>query len=348
MAFKDTLAGLFNPPPIEVGAPDALKAWSQQSKLNFPQQAAQYAMLGQGLKNMFQPAPSFEPIANEYMRAYREKTIPGLLSQHVGSLGGGDFQRAVAQGDVDLASRLAGMKAEFQQHQSDKGREFATNLLNMSTRPTLENVYSPIPFESAKQYLQQNKGIANPSPEQVNEVLPMFQTQPSLGQSIIGGGQQAASDIRELYKQGGMPAVKNYLTQRAQAGLTGQPYTRPESAQAVADRQQFQAQYPQLGAQIQQNLATANPEQQSAANWVLSHKTAHMPILNERLPNEAWANIQSWMQSPHKAVQQIPYHVKSQQDVEEFNKMYQQALSTNNFKKLANYIRKKYGYRMEQ
>ncbi len=331
--IADQLADLFSPPAKQMGSEDALRQWGQQSRLNYPQQAAQYGMLAQGMRNMFQPQPSFEPIKNEYMRAYREGTMPGMLSNFTGNMGGGDFQRAVAQGDVDLATRLAGLQANFQQHQSDKGREFATNLLNTGMRPSVENVYSHMPYDAARQYLEK-QGTTNPSPQQIQEVMPMFQTQPSLGQAVYNKAQPIASELQQGYKQGGFGGLKN----EASRILSGKP--APLSGPGVVtNKEQFFQQHPQTAAKIESNLTNATPDQKSAADWVIAHKRAAMPLLEQNLTPQDYTLMRSIMENPSPAVNRFAYTASSKKELDEFSKV----MATNNLDKIKKYLKRKYG-----
>lgn len=340
MAFQD-MFNFLGSQPTEVGGENVPKQWTQQPKLNWPQQAAQYALLGQSLNQLFQPQARFEPIRDEYMRAYREKTLPGLLSNHVGNLGGGDFQRAVAQGDVDLASRLAALQSEFTQRQSEKGREFATNLLNVGLRPSQENVYSPIPTEEAKQYLM-NQGNPNPSPQQIQEVLPKFQTQQSLGQSAGGFLQQLIPDLKQAYQQGGLPAVQRRINQQYQQATTGIKAPTQNPAE-IANRNEYFTAYPQQQPKIEQSLINATPEQQSAADWVLNHhQGGKTELFDHVLRPSDWPFLQSLMQSEHPVLRRIMNSIPDTKALDDLKKVMKQAVDSGNIDIVKKYIRTKY------
>ena len=296
----------FGPQQREVGPTDAIKQWSQLPMLNNPQQLAQAAMLARGLGGLFQQQPSFEPIRNEYMRAYREKSLPGLLSNFTGNMQGSDYARAVQQGDIDLATRLAGLQANFQQHQFDKNREFSQNLLQQGMKPSHENLYAPVPYEAGEQYLKR-QGIQNPTPEQVNKVLPQFQPPKTLMQSIPDYAKQARTGVQELgqaYQQGGVGGALG----KAEEMAFGVPQEGAQIAKGglTQEGQSYLEANPQVKQAVDKSLKGATPEQKEAANSVISKLAdQNLDIFKEKLSPVDYQSLDTIANSPNEKVQQL-------------------------------------------
>jgi spore coat protein CotF len=336
MAFGDFLNQLV-PQAREVGQTDAIKQWGQMPLLNNPQQLAQYATLAQGLRGLYNSMqqPSFEPIKNEYMRAYRENTLPGLLSNFTGNMQGGDYQRAVAQGDIDLATRLAGLQANFQQHQFDKNREFTQGLLQQGMKPSQENVYYPVPYEAATQYLQR-QGIPNPTQGQIDQVLPMFsppkpldQQLGSFAQSVKNKGMQAVN----AYQNQGIKGVANLIKGETPLANTQANQAGPQTVQEVL------AQTPQVKKALDQSLSTASTEQKSAADWIVANKRAAIPLLSKQLDPQDYPMLKDLMENPKPLMQTLAYSLSTKKEFDELRKV----LETNDDRKIRKYLVSKFG-----
>jgi hypothetical protein len=169
-------------------------AWSQQSILNQPQQAMQYAMLAKGFRGMFQDQPSFEPIKNEYMRQYREANGPGLMSNFTGNMNGGDFRRATAMGDQDMLSRLSALHQNFNQHQYDQNQEQSRFMLQQGMKPSFDNIYSTIPYIEAEKLLKR-QGVQNIDRNMVEQTAKTLQPNQPLGWNDVRQGTAKAMDF---------------------------------------------------------------------------------------------------------------------------------------------------------
>lgn len=337
MAFLDNLSGLLGPRATEVGSTDAIKQWGQMSQLNNPQQLAQYATLAQGLRGLYNSTqqPSFEPIKNEYMRAYRENTLPGLLSNFTGNMQGGDYNRAVAQGDIDLATRLAGLQANFQQNQFDKNRDFTANLLQQGMKPSQENVYYPAPYEAATQYLQQ-QGNPNPSQKDINDVLSQFSPPKTLGQQAVGLGQgmlNKGNQALNTYQQQGIKGLQNLI--KGQTPLAGNN-NAPGLPQTV---QESLAQRPQVQEAISQSLQTALPEQKSAADWIIANQKASIPLLDQKLEPQDYPMLKGLMENPKPLMQSLAYSISTKKQFDDLRKV----LDTKNDNAIRRFLVKHYG-----
>lgn len=60
----------------------------------------------------FQPL-SFAPIEQEYIRQFNQQTIPGIAERFTGNQRSSAFQNALGGAGSDLASRLAGLRGQF-------------------------------------------------------------------------------------------------------------------------------------------------------------------------------------------------------------------------------------------
>jgi hypothetical protein len=320
----------------EVGPTDAIKQWSQLPTLNNPQQLAQYATLARGLGGLFQQQPNFEPIKQQYMRDYRNNVLPGILSNATNSgFGqGSGFQQAVAGADTDLAYRLAALQQNFNQHQFDKNREYSQGLLKEGMKPSHENLYAPVPYDAAEQYLKR-QGNPNPTTQEIEAVIPKFSPPRTVGQEITSLGQQGyqkAKGAYDVYQKQGVQGLKNLA--KGQTPLAGDTsgYGVPQTTSELRTEQ------PSIDKALTESLGKASADQKAAADWILANKKAAMPILNKRLEPEDYVMLRSLMENPKPEMEKLAYAVSEKKDLEELRKV----LSTQDIKKIRSYILRKY------
>jgi hypothetical protein len=328
---------LYGPQQRSVGNVEAPHGWGQLPTLNKPQQAAQYAMLARGLGSLFQQQPSFEPIKNEYMRAYREQNLPGLMSNFTGNMNGSDYQRAVAQGDIDLATRLAGLQANFQQHQFDKNREFGSNLLKLGMAPSFENMYSTIPYAEAEKHLKR-QGIENPTVAQVNKAVSQFEAPKPLGFNDVRNFAQtvrgSVQDVAKAYQEGaarqegggilgGIKGAAGNIWNQAENALSG---SGPQLGEPTGELTDVGEKY--LGSNkaaqeaVDKSSRGATPEQKEIINDVVSKIAAEYPnakILEQRLAPEDYQKLDAITNSPNEKVQKIVPLLKTKKDLDELS-----------------------------
>lgn len=317
--------------------------WTQNPLLTNPQQVAQYAMLAKGLHGMLQGQPDFEPIKQQYMRDYRNNTMPGIMNNATqsGFGQGSGLQQAVAGADTDLAYRLSALHQNFKQHQYDQNREQSNHLLQQGMKPSFENMYSTIPYEDASNYLKK-QGVLNPTQQEINEVLPQFQPPSMLSRGDVTGGiqgglrnarswaQNTGNDISQAYNTGGLNGVgktignklgtgaNNILfgegTQTPQKNVSAVNAGRSEAAQGFLDKS------PMVNKNFEKAMAKATPQEKRIGNEVLSDLVdMNAPILSEsNLGAKDYQILRELLASENPKVQQLSKLVRTR---EELNKL---------------------------
>lgn len=329
----------------EVGPETSIKKWSQLPTISNPQQAAQYAMLAKGLYGMFQPQPNFEPIKQQYMRDYRNNVMPGILNNATASgFGqGSGLQQAVAGADTDLAYRLAALQQNFNQHQYDQNREQSNQLLQQGMKPSFENLYAPVPYEQAEQYLK-SRGNPNPSAQEIEAALPQFSPPAGLGQDIQSFGNkgfQKAQDYYNEYKRRGLKGVSDLargevpLSQATQGG--GPANTVSESLQ----------QTPQVAKAFSESLQNAATDQKQAADWIVANKKAAMPILSQKLEPQDYPMLKGMLEDTKPYMNKLAYALGTKKELDELRKVIEKAREMGNEKVLKQYILRHFGIREE-
>lgn len=315
------MAGFFNNifgQQKEVGPQDQAKRFYQNPLLNNMQQGAQALYQAKALKDMLFPSgSSFEPIRNEALRQYRENTLPNIMNQVGQRPGSSAYGQMVGRSQEDLETRLAGLRADWQDRQNERTAQNARQMMQYGMQPSFETVYAPVPTESTKAYLQQ-QGLPV-TPENIAKYQGQFEPQQMLGQNITQGIQNLPQTIKTL-PQNIQDYIKS-LSQATQQARTGEvPLSRPVQggAQTVS---QMLAQTPQVQASVNRSLEGATAEQKSASNYVLSNKKHMMPLLDSNLQPGDWPFIEAVMKSPSPELQSMIYRIEDRDQLQRLYKL---------------------------
>lgn len=303
------MAGFFNNifgQQKEVGPQDQAKRFYQTPLLTNMQQGAQMAYQAKALRDMLMPSgSSFEPIRNEALRQYRENILPNVMNQVGQRPGSSAYGQMVGRSQEDLETRLAGLRADWQERQNERQAQNARQMMEYGMKPAFETTYAPVPSESARTYLEQQKLPV--TQENIQKYTPMFEPQQMLGQTISEQVQKLPETAGKLV--GGYPQNVQDIQKR---------YETARNTQSEGMRLAEQS---GLKQSTDKTLVGANPAQVDARDWILSNKQHHMPILSSNLQAQDYPFLKGVMEAQDPEIRQLAYSISNRSQLDRLYKL---------------------------